>query len=78
MEAIFIKDGSKVKNKGEYSRFDRSDGSKGLIYCCPQCGEVSGGTDKHKFNDEGDSVTPSIIHKCGWHGYLENNVFVGE
>lgn len=76
MEAIRIDSGKDVSRPGEYSVFSRADKSRGIIYCCPQCGEVSAGTDKHRYNGETESLTPSIVHACGWHGWLRNGKFV--
>lgn len=58
--------------KGKYQPFKRSDGTYGITYCCPSCGEISAGTDNHIFNWGTHSVTPSIVHKCGFHGWLKD------
>lgn len=68
--------------KGECIVVDYNDnGRLGLIMCCPRCGETSASKDqKHTFNRETFSYTPSIIHDvelggCGYHGYLTNGIF---
>lgn len=66
-------------NKGDGRIFSYGDGRHGLIIVCPQCGKVSG-TDKHIYNKETKSVTPSIIHAvelggCGWHGFVMDGWF---
>ena len=48
---------------------------KGIIYCCPKCGETSAGTENHEFNISTMNVKPSIIHRCGYHGYLKDGIF---
>ena len=47
--------------------------SYGLHMCCPQCGKST--TGPHKYNKETKSLTPSIVHSCGYHGYLTNGMF---
>ena len=67
---------------GEAIVFDYSDGTKGLILCCPNCGRASSSsTGNPKYNEATQTVTPSIIHDkalggCGWHGHLKNGKFV--
>jgi len=62
--------------KGDYMPFERSDGTVGIIYCCPQCGEVSAGTDNHILNMETESCKHSLVHKCGFHKTLTNGNFI--
>ncbi len=61
--------------KGDFACFKRSNGTRGIIYCCPQCGKVSAGTDKHIFNGITMSCTPSLVHECGWHKTLTNGEY---
>lgn len=44
--------------------YDRDDGTFGLIMRCPRCNEVTTGT--HKYNKETKSLTPSLVHPCGY------------
>ncbi len=62
-------------DKGDFSTFKRGDGTHGIIYCCPTCGGVSAGTDKHNFDEKTLSCKPSLIHKCGFHKTLTNGVY---
>lgn len=61
---------------GDYTVFSRKDGTFGILYCCPQCGVTSSGTDKHRYDHDTESLSPSIIHKCGWHGWLRSGQFL--
>ena len=52
----------------------RNDETFGLIMRCPKCNQVTTGS--HKYNKETKSLTPSLVHPCGYHGHLKNGVFV--
>lgn len=60
---------------GDYSFYNTNEGRLGIIYCCPGCGKPSAGTQKHSLDLENVSVKPSIVHYCGWHGWLTNGEF---
>jgi len=51
-----------------------SGGRNGLILCCPNCGKSSG-SDYHAYDKETKTYSPSIVHDCGWHGFLKNGKF---
>ena len=53
--------------------YSRSDGTFGLIMRCPKCNQVTTGT--HLYNKDTKSLTPSLVHPCGYHGYLTNGEF---
>jgi len=86
----------KVKNKGDariVSIMKRKPSGNGktfihtgevdyyqLIICCPQCGEVSGSSGKHKYDMATQTYHPSIVHNvdlggCGYHGWLKDGIF---
>jgi hypothetical protein len=74
-QAEFIDD----MKPGEIMPFHKTSKGKdgmGIIYCCPECGEQSAGTERHEYDPETVSLSPSIIHRCGYRGYLTNGVFV--
>lgn len=48
--------------------------SWGIIMVCPKCGEPT--TGKHLWSRETMSLTPSIVHPCGYHGFLTNGEFI--
>lgn len=58
---------------GEGIVTDIGDGKIGLILCCPNCGKAAGGS--HVYNKETQTLSPSIVHTCGWHGHLTNGKF---
>lgn len=76
MKAILVKKDMDKMNKGEYMPYSRKNGTIGIIYCCPQCGEASGGTDNHILNVETKSCKPSLVHICGWHKTLDNGNYI--
>lgn len=47
--------------------------SYGLIFRCPKCKEATSGP--HTWDRETLSLTPSIVHPCGYHGWLKNGEF---
>lgn len=59
--------------KGEGIEVD-CDSKMNLILGCPACGKSSYGSN-HVYHPETKTVTPSIVHVCGWHGYLKNGIF---
>lgn len=53
--------------------YSRNDGTLGLIMRCPKCNQITTGA--HIYNRETNSLTPSLRHPCGYHGYLTNGEF---
>lgn len=47
--------------------------SYGLIFRCPKCKEATSGP--HKLDVATLTLTPSIVHPCGYHGWLRNGEF---
>lgn len=68
-------------NKGDAMEcLNETLGYNQLIIVCPGCGKLSGSKGTHRFYQETNSYTPSIVHNkdlggCGWHGWLTNGVF---
>lgn len=81
MKLNIVEDDELLLNKGDAVIIDYGDGRQGLIIVCPQCGKRSASKDqKHTYNPQTQSYTPSIVHNaslggCGYHGWLTNGIF---
>lgn len=81
MNLNLVDDNDLLLNKGDGLIVDYGDGRLGLIIVCPGCGKLSGSKNqKHTYDRDTQSYTPSIVHDvnlggCGWHGWLTNGVF---
>ena len=89
IKGFYKEDGEKVLKPGDFSCYARyktqedkiirdSDPilSYGIIYCCPECGKTSAGTDNHMFDMNTNSCKPSLVHECGFHKTLTNGEYV--
>ena len=75
-----VEDMGELLNKGDAAIIIGTGGRTQLALVCPGCGKVSASREKHVYDKETRSYTPSIVHNkkyggCGWHGWLTNGIF---
>ena len=51
-----------------------SNESLSLMFRCPKCNQVTI-TGGHSYNRETNSITPSVVHTCGFHKTLTNGIW---